>query len=58
MTSGYMLKIYFRDGHIEEIYCDYYTERNGLLKYYIRFGENKGEHCIPYDLIREFDIIN
>lgn len=54
MTSGYMLKIYYRDGHTEEHYCDYYKKENGLLTYYVRFGENSGEHCIPYDLIKEF----
>ena len=26
MTSGYMLKIYYRDGHTEEHYCDYYKK--------------------------------
>ena len=57
MTSGYMLKIYYRDGHTEEHYCDYYEKENGLLTYYVRFGENSGEHCIPYDLIKEFKII-
>ena len=35
MTSGYMLKIYYRDGHTEEHYCDYYEKENGLLIYYI-----------------------
>ena len=57
MTSGYMLLIYYRDGHTEEHYCDYYKKENGLLTYYVRFGENSGEHCIPYDLIKEFKII-
>ena len=57
MTSGYMLKIYYRDGHTEKHYCDYYKKENGLLTYYVRFGENSGEHCIPYDLIKEFKII-
>ena len=56
MTSGYMLKIYYRDGRIEEHYCDYYKKEDGLLTYYVRFGENSGENCIPYDLIREFEI--
>ena len=27
MTSGYMLKIYYRDGHTEEHYCDYYKKK-------------------------------
>ena len=31
-------------------------KENGLLTYYIRFGVCSGEHCIPYDLIREFEI--
>ena len=57
MTSGYMILIYFRDGHTEEHYCDDYKKENGLLTYYVRFGENSGEHCIPYDLIKEFKII-
>ena len=56
MTSGYMLKIYYRDGHTEEHYCDYYKKENGLLTYYVRFGENSGEYSIPYDLIKEFKI--
>ena len=56
MTSGYMLKIYYRDGHEEEHYCDYYKNENGLLIYYVRFGVNSGEHFIPYDLIRKFEI--
>lgn len=57
MTSGYMIKIYYRDGRTEEHYCDYYKKENNLLTYYVRFGENSGEHCIPYDLIKEFKII-
>lgn len=57
MTSGYILLIYYRDGHTEEHFCDDYKKENGLLTYYVRFGENSGEHCIPYDLIKEFKII-
>lgn len=56
MTSGYMITIYYRDGHSEEHYCDSYRTGNGLLIYHVRFGEDSGEHCIPYDLIREFKI--
>ena len=56
MTSGYMLKIYYRDGRTEEHYSDYYKNEKGLLTYYVRFGQNSGEHCIPYDLINEFKI--
>ena len=26
MTSGYILKIYYRDGHTEKHYCDYYKK--------------------------------
>lgn len=26
MTSGYMIKIFFRDGRTEEHYCDYYEK--------------------------------
>lgn len=51
-----MLKIYYRDGHTEEHYCDYYKNENGLLTYYVRFGVNSGEHCIPFDLIKEFTV--
>ena len=57
MTSGHILEIYYKDGRKEEHYCDYYKKENGLLTYYVRFGENSGEHCIPYDLIMEFKII-
>lgn len=56
MIIGAMIKIYFRDGKVEEHYCDSYEKKNGLLTYYVRFGENSGEHCIPYDLIEKFDI--
>lgn len=31
MTSGYMLKIYYRDGHTEEHYCDYYKKRKWII---------------------------
>lgn len=44
MTSGYMIKIFFR----------YYEKKNGLLTYYVRFGVESGEHNIPYDLINKF----
>lgn len=54
MTSGYMIKIFFRDGRTEEHYCDYYEKKNGLLTYYVRFGVESGEHNIPYDLINTF----
>lgn len=56
MISGAMIKIYFRNGKVEEHYCDSYEKKNGLLTYYVRFGEKSGEHCIPYDLIEKFDI--
>lgn len=56
MTSGYILKILFRDGHTEEHYCDGYQTADGLLSYNIRFGVNSGLHCIPYELIREFTV--
>ncbi len=56
MTSGYIIKIYYRDGRVEEYYCDSYEKKNGLLMYYVRFGVNSGEHCIPYDLIQKFEI--
>lgn len=56
MTTGYMIKIYYRDGHEEEHYCDYYKTQDNLLKYYVRFGKNSGEYCIPYDLIKKFKI--
>ena len=54
MTSGYMIKIYFRDGRIEEHYCDDYKKGNGLLTYFVRFGVDSGEHNIPYDLIEKY----
>lgn len=56
MTSGYMIKIYFRDGRIDEHYCDDYKNENGLFTYYVGFGVNRGEHNIPYDLIDKFII--
>lgn len=51
---GYMITIYFRDGRIEHTYCDDYEKKNGLLTYYIRYGERSGSHNIPYDLIDKF----
>lgn len=54
MTSGYMIKILFRDGRTEEHYCDCYKKKNGLLTYYVRFGVESGEYNIPYDLINKF----
>ncbi len=56
MNSGYMIKIYFRDGKTEEHYCDSYKKEKGLLTYYVRFGVNSGEHNVPYDLIDRFII--
>jgi hypothetical protein len=54
MTSGYLIKILFRDGRTEKHYCDYYKTKDGLLTYYVRFGAESGEHNIPYDLINNF----
>ena len=56
MTSGYIIKIYYRDGRTEEHYCDSYEKKNGLLTYCVRFGVESGQHCIPYDLIDKFEI--
>lgn len=58
MTSGYIITIFFKDGHTEKHYCDYYQKMDSILIYYVRFGENSGQHCIPYDLIKEFVINN
>ena len=57
MTSGYNVKIYFRDKRKpEEHYVDSYEVKNGCFCYYIRFGVNSGKHCIPLDLIQEYVI--
>ena len=35
MIIGAMIKIYFRNGKVEEHYCDCYEKKNGLLTYYM-----------------------
>lgn len=47
------ITIYFLGGKVEEHYCDYYKEKNGLLTYYIGFGL---EYNIPCKLIEKYVI--
>lgn len=56
MITGHTITIYYRNGKEEEHYCDSYEKKNGLLTYYVRFGTESGQHCIPYDLIEKFEI--
>ena len=51
------LTIYFKYSRGKQTYyCDYYKVINGLLVYTVRFGEDCGTHCIPYDSINKFTV--
>lgn len=48
------LVIEYINGDKEKIYCDDYNEGKLSLMYYIRFGEDEGEHYIPYSSIKRW----
>ena len=50
------LTIEFIDETIKEIACDDCREDGASLMYYIRFGQNEGEHHIPYSQIKSWKV--